>query len=47
MAIRIEKAFGGTAETWLAMQTAYNLAVGRRNERRIHVSRYHPAEARA
>ena len=26
MAVRMSKAFGGTAETWLAMQAAYDLA---------------------
>ncbi len=26
MAIRIEQAFGGTADAWLRMQTAHNLA---------------------
>lgn len=31
MAIRLEKAFGGGAETWLRMQAAYDLAqVGKR-----------------
>jgi len=40
MAIRIEKAFGGTADTWLRMQTAYNLAEARRHEAKIRVTRY-------
>jgi antitoxin HigA-1 len=40
MAIRIEKAFGGTADTWLRMQTAFNLAEARRHEHRIRVTRY-------
>ena len=26
MAFRLEKAFGGTADTWLTMQMNYNLA---------------------
>jgi len=26
MAIRLDKAFGGTADAWLALQTAYDLA---------------------
>ena len=30
MAIRLEKAFGGTAEAWLRMQAAYALAQARR-----------------
>jgi addiction module HigA family antidote len=29
MAIRLEKAFGGTAVTWLQMQTNYDLAQAR------------------
>jgi addiction module HigA family antidote len=40
MAIRLDKAFGGTAETWLALQTAYDLAQARRNEGAIKVKRY-------
>ena len=40
MAIRLEKAFGSTADAWLKMQTAYNLAQARQHEDDIHVSRY-------
>ena len=40
MAIRLTKAFGSTAETWLAMQVAYDLAQVRRREVRIKVRRY-------
>lgn len=40
MAIRLSKAFGSTAETWLALQTAFDLAQARRNEKRIKVTRY-------
>lgn len=29
MAIRLDKAFGGTAEAWLALQTAFERASGR------------------
>lgn len=32
MAIRCEKVFGSTAETWLAMQSAHDLAEARRRE---------------
>ena len=39
MAVRLEKAFGSTAETWLAMQLAFDLAAVRRNQRGIHVRR--------
>jgi len=40
MAIRLDKAFGGTAEAWLAMQTAYDLAQARKSESRIQVKRF-------
>ncbi len=40
MAIRLDKAFGGTAEGWLALQMAFDLAQARKNERVIHVKRY-------
>jgi len=40
MAIRLDKAFGGTAEGWLALQTAYDLAQARKNERSINVKKY-------
>jgi addiction module HigA family antidote len=39
MAIRLTKAFGGTEETWLRMQLAYDLAAARRNESKIKVRR--------
>jgi addiction module HigA family antidote len=41
MAIRLAKAFGSTAETWLRMQLAYDLAAAFRNERKIKVRRQH------
>lgn len=44
MAIRLEKAFGSTADTWLKMQTAYNLAQARQREDEIHVTRYIPLD---
>ncbi|SRR5712692_11504612 len=40
MAIRLDKAFGGTAEAWLALQRAYDLAQARKNEGSISVKRY-------
>lgn len=40
MAIRLDKAFGGTAETWLALQTAYDLSQARRKQPAIMVKRY-------
>ena len=39
MAIRLSKAFGSTPETWLRMQTAYDLACAMREESRIKVRR--------
>ena len=39
MAMRLTKAFGITAETWLRMQLAYDLAKVRRNEGKIKVRR--------
>ena len=35
MAIRLEKAFGGTADAWLRMQAAFDLAQARRGEPEI------------
>jgi len=47
MAIRLTKAFGGTEETWLRMQLAYDLAAARKNESKIKVRRqYVPQEMR-
>ena len=43
MAIRLEKAFGGTAESWLRMQLAYNLAQAQKQAAAINVKRYEPA----
>jgi len=40
MAIRLDKAFGGTAEAWLSLQTAFDLAQARKKERSISVKRY-------
>ena len=39
MAIRLAKAFGSTAETWLRMQMAYDLAQARQREGEIKVER--------
>jgi antitoxin HigA-1 len=38
MAIRLDKAFGGGAETWLRLQMAYDLAQARQHEADIDVS---------
>jgi addiction module HigA family antidote len=39
MALRLAKAFGGSAETWLGIQLDYDLAQVRRREREIVVKR--------
>src|SRR6266404_4331346 len=39
MAIRLDKAFGGSAETWLRLQMAYDLAQARQREGEIKVKR--------
>ncbi len=43
MAIRLAKAFGGSAEVWLRMQMNYDLAEAMRNADRIDVRRIYPA----
>ena len=47
MAIRLAKAFGSTAQTWLRMQSNYDLALALKSERKIRVRRYHRAEVAA
>src|SRR5579863_7190838 len=47
MAIRIEKAFGSTAQTWLRMQSNYDLAQALKSQSKIRVRRYRPREAAA
>ena len=39
MAIRLEKAFGGGAETWLRLQMAYDLAQARAKDDTINIKR--------
>ena len=43
MAIRLHKAFGGGAETWLRIQTAYDLARAMERADAINVERISPA----
>jgi len=43
MAIRLSKAFGSSAETWLGLQTAYDLAQARKRARRIKVRSFKAA----
>jgi addiction module HigA family antidote len=45
MAVRFEKAFGGSADMWLRMQAAYDLARVRRHEGQIAVRRLGPSDA--
>ena len=45
MAIRFEKAFGSTADTWLRMQVNYDLAQARRHAAEIVVERLAPKVA--
>jgi addiction module HigA family antidote len=45
MAVRLAKAFGGTAEIWLRLQASYDLAQVRRREAEIKVERYRPPAA--
>jgi addiction module HigA family antidote len=47
MAIRLAKAFGSTAETWLRMQLAYDLAAARKDESKIKVQRQRLEELHA
>ncbi len=39
MAIRLDKAFGGGAETWLRLQAAYDLAQAEKKAGRVKVRR--------
>ncbi len=45
MAIRLEKAGWSNADHWLRLQTAYDLAQARQQEREIKVERYEPRPA--
>lgn len=40
MAIRLEKAFGSSADMWLRLQTVFELAQARKEEGKIAVQRY-------
>jgi addiction module HigA family antidote len=39
MALRFEKAFGGGAAMWLGMQSAYDLAQARKEQRKVRIRR--------
>ena len=43
MAIRLDKAFGGGADTWLRVQAAYDLAQAMQHADEIKVERLSPA----
>jgi antitoxin HigA-1 len=45
MALRFEKAFGGSADMWLRMQAAYDLARARKHQGKLNIPRLaeHPA----
>ena len=43
MAIRLDKAFGGGADTWLRLQAAYDLAQAMKRADEIKVERLSPA----
>ena len=43
MAIRLERAFGSTADTWLRMQSSYDLAQAQKNKTLKDIQRYTPA----
>jgi antitoxin HigA-1 len=43
MAIRLDKAFGGSARTWLKLQATYDLAQAMKNADNINVQRQKPA----
>jgi addiction module HigA family antidote len=43
MAVRLSKAFGGSAESWLTQQMQYDLAQVQKKAAQIDVRRYEPA----
>ena len=43
MAIRLDKAFGGGADTWLRLQASYDLAQAMKHANKIKVERLSPA----
>ncbi|HZA67171.1 MAG TPA: HigA family addiction module antitoxin [Geminicoccaceae bacterium] len=45
MALRLDMAFGGGADTWLRLQAAYNLAQARRTADQLKVKRVAPPGA--
>jgi addiction module HigA family antidote len=47
MAVRLDKAFGGGAETWLRMQVAYDLAQVRKRPKQFRINRIRRSQLRA
>ena len=47
MAIRLAKAFGSTAQTWLRLQSNYDLAQALTSESKIRVRRYRGSQVAA
>lgn len=45
MAIRLAKAFGSTTETWIRMQTAYDVVQAQAREDEIEIEPYDPQPA--
>ena len=45
MAIRLSKAFGSSAETWIRLQAAYDVAQARKREDEIVIERCRPRSA--
>ena len=46
MAIRLSKAFGSSPETWLGMQTAYDLWEARERVSQLQVTRFAPTSTK-
>lgn len=45
MAIRLAKAFGSTTETWIRLQTAYDVVQAQARENEIEIEPYEPHPA--
>ena len=43
MAVRLSMAFGSTAEMWLRLQNAYDLAQARKRAEHIHIKKFESA----
>ena len=45
MAVRLEMAFGSTAEHWLRLQGAYDLQIAEKNRKHLKIKRVKPSKA--